>query len=183
MNRKLVRISKFLSLVLRHNPKSIDISLDHGGWTRVDELLGKANQVGVHLDATLLQQIVAQNDKQRFALSEDGLRIRANQGHSIPVDLGLEPLAPPEFLYHGTAIRHLPSIEKQGILPRNRNHVHLSPDRRTAINVGQRHGKPIVLSVQTGRMHRRGFEFYRSVNGVWLTDSVPVAYLTFPEHE
>jgi putative RNA 2'-phosphotransferase len=182
MNRKLVRISKFLSLVLRHKPETIGLSLDQGGWARVDELIVASNRSGVPLDEGLLREVVKQNDKQRFAFSDDGLRIRASQGHSIPVDLGLEPLMPPKFLYHGTATRFLQSIRRQGLVPGGRNQVHLSPDERTAVRVGQRHGKPLVLTVRAGRMHANGFTFYLSANGVWLTERVPAEYIKFPNH-
>jgi putative RNA 2'-phosphotransferase len=182
MNRKLVRISKFLSLVLRHKPETIGLYLDQGGWARVDELIVASNRSGVPLDEGLLREVVEQNDKQRFAFSDDGLRIRASQGHSIPVELGLEPLVPPEFLYHGTATRFLQSIRRQGLAPGRRNQVHLSPDERTAVRVGQRHGNPVVLTVQAGRMYANGFTFYLSANGVWLTERVPAEYIKFPNH-
>jgi putative RNA 2'-phosphotransferase len=182
MDKKLVRISKFLSLVLRHKPETIGLSLDRGGWARVDELIAAANRAGMPLDQASLQQVVEQNDKQRFAFSDDGLRIRASQGHSLPVDLGLKPLVPPQLLYHGTATRFLNSIRRQGLVPRGRTHVHLSPDEPTAVRVGERHGKPVVLRVQAGRMHRDGFRFYLSANGVWLTQKVPVEYLVFPKY-
>ncbi len=182
MDRKLVRISKFLSLVLRHKPETIGLSLDQGGWARVDELIVASNRSGVSLDEGLLREVVEQNDKQRFAFSDDGLRIRASQGHSIPVELGLEPLVPPEFLYHGTATRFLESIKKRGLVPGNRLHVHLSPDEPTAVRVGQRHGKPVVLTVRAGHMHANGFTFYLSANGVWLTERVPAEYIEFPNH-
>jgi putative RNA 2'-phosphotransferase len=182
MDKKLVRISKFLSLVLRHKPETIGISLDRDGWARVDELIAAANRAGLPLDEASLRDVVEQNDKQRFAFSDDGLRIRASQGHSLPVDLDLEPLAPPQVLYHGTASRFLNSIRRQGLVPRGRMHVHLSPDEPTAVRVGKRHGKPVVLTVQAGRMHRDGFRFYLSANGVWLTQKVPVEYLVFPKY-
>jgi putative RNA 2'-phosphotransferase len=180
MHKKLVEISKFLSLVLRHRPAKIGLSLDDGGWAQVDDLLAAAQRAGVSLDRDTLQQVVAQNDKQRFAFSADHSKIRANQGHSIPVDLGLEPLAPPELLFHGTATRFLASIKAQGLIPRGRQYVHLSPDEPTAIKVGQRHGQPIVLTIQAGRMYAAGLTFYRSANGVWLTDKVLVEYIIFP---
>ncbi len=182
MDRKLVRVSKFLSLVLRHKPETIGLSLDQGGWARVDELIVASNRSGVSLDEGLLREVVEQNDKQRFAFSNDGLRIRASQGHSIPVDLGLEPLVPPEFLYHGTATRFLESIKKRGLVPGNRLHVHLSPDEPTAVRVGQRHGKPVVLTIRAGHMYANGFTFYLSANGVWLTEKVPAEYIKFPNH-
>ena len=180
MNKKLVEISKFLSLVLRHKPETIGLPLDQGGWAQVDELLSAAKRAGIPLDQEVLQQVVEQNDKQRFAFSADHLRIRASQGHSIFVALELEPLIPPEFLFHGTATRFLPSIRAQGLIPKGRQQVHLSPDEGAAVKVGQRHGKPIVLTIQAGRMDADAFRFYRSANGVWLTDKVPVAYIIFP---
>lgn len=181
MQKNLVKISKFLSLVLRHKPSTVGLTLDPGGWVQVDELLAAANNTGVPLNKDVLRQVVEQNDKQRFSLSADGSKIRANQGHSIPVNLDLEPVFPPEFLFHGTATRFLKSIQKQGLLPKGRNQVHLSPDKPTATKVGQRHGKPVVLTVQSGQMHESGFTFYRSANGVWLTDKVPVEFLLFPD--
>jgi putative RNA 2'-phosphotransferase len=146
----------------------------------VHELLAAAKKAGVPLSKDVLKQVVEQNDKQRFSFSEDGLRIRANQGHSIPVDLGLEPLIPPEVLFHGTATRSIESIKQQGLVPKGRNQVHLSPDEQTAVKVGQRHGKPMVLTIHSGDMHKRGFRFYRSANGVWLTEQVPVEFIIFP---
>jgi putative RNA 2'-phosphotransferase len=181
MDKKLIKISKFLSLVLRHKPETIGLSLDQGGWAQVNELLSAAKRAGVPLNEEILRQVVEQNDKQRFTFSEDHWKIRANQGHSIAVDLGLEPLIPPELLFHGTAIRFIESIKQKGLLPGSRRQVHLSPDERTAVKVGQRHGKPIVLTIQTGRMHKSGFQFYRSANLVWLTDKVPIEYIIFPE--
>ncbi len=166
--------------MLRHRPDKIGLTLDAQGWADVDELLHKANQHGVALTRDRLQQVVAQNDKQRFAFNADGTRIRASQGHSIQIDLGLEPIAPPQLLYHGTATRFLTSIRQQGLLRGQRDHVHLSPDEATARKVGARHGEPIVLVVNAEKMHVAGFTFYRSANGVWLTDHVPVEYLNFP---
>ena len=181
MNRKLVRISKFLSLVLRHKPERIGLSLDQGGWAKVDELLLKVNQAGVSLNKDLLQWVVDNNDKQRFCFSQDRQRIRANYGHSLPVDLDFAPSKPPEFLFHGTATRFVESIKRLGLVPKKRNHVHLSPDQQTALKVGGRHGQPIVLTIQTGRMYECGFHFFRSTNGIWLTERVPAEYILFPE--
>jgi putative RNA 2'-phosphotransferase len=181
MDKELVRLSKFLSLVLRHHPERIGLSLDQGGWARVDELIAAARRAGVELDLVRLRTVVEHNDKQRFAFSDDGLQISASQGHSIPVDLGLESLTPPESLYHGTTTRFLQSIRDQGLVPGHRNHVHLSPDERTAVKVGQRHGQPVVLIIQARRMHQDGFKFYLSANGIWLTGNVPARYIVFPE--
>ncbi len=180
MKRELVHISKFLSLVLRHKPEEIGITLDPDGWTDVGELLEAMRRHGRGISRETLDEVVATNDKKRFALSPDGLRIRASQGHSVEVDLGLQPVEPPEVLYHGTVERFLASIRGQGLLKGNRQHVHLSADRATAEKVGLRRGKPVVLVVESGRMHQAGREFFLSANGVWLTDSVPPEYLRFP---
>ena len=172
MEASLVRISKFISLVLRHDPGKIDLALDENGWASVDELLVKAK-----IDRVTLEQVVAQNDKMRFAFSPDGRRIRASQGHSIEIDLAFEPVSPPDVLYHGTASRSEASILQKGLLPGQRNHVHLSADQQTAIAVGQRHGKPIIFTVRAREMAQDGFLFYLSENKVWLTASVPAKYL------
>lgn len=181
MTQGLVSISKFLSLVLRHRPETIGLVLDEEGWADVDALLRQADAAGVALDREVLHRVVAGSDKQRFALSKDGRRIRANYGHSIPVELGLEPVVPPAVLFHGTATRFLDAIRRQGLVSRGRNYVHLSPDEATAQNVGQRHGRPVVLRIQATRMHEQGFQFYRATDGTWLTERVPVRYLSFPE--
>jgi putative RNA 2'-phosphotransferase len=175
----IVKLSRFISKVLRHQPELIGLSLDAGGWAQVDELLQGAQKAEVPLTRELLDRVVAENDKRRFAFSEDGQRIRASQGHSIPVDLGLAPLCPPEVLFHGTALRFLDSIHRSGLIPRSRQYVHLSADAQTAQRVGQRHGSPVVLTVQAGQMQADGLLFYRSANGVWLTLSVPARYLIF----
>ena len=181
MDASLVRTSKFLSKVLRHAPESVGLRLDEAGWVDVDELLAAAGRAGVALDRPTLERVVAENDKQRFALSPDGVRIRASQGHSVTVELGLEPVVPPDVLFHGTADRNLDSIRAQGLVPGRRTHVHLSADEATAVNVGRRHGRPVVLRVRAGEMHRAGHPFYRSDNGVWLTGAVPPAHIDFPE--
>jgi putative RNA 2'-phosphotransferase len=177
MNPHWVRISKFLSLVLRHQPEKIGLALDPEGWADVDDLLLKAQQAGVPVTLEILEAVVENNDKQRFAWSADRRRIRAQQGHSIEVDLGLDPVTPPDVLFHGTAEGAVDSIRSQGLVAGKRQHVHLSPDEETAVRVGTRHGRPVVLKVLTGRMHRDGFAFYRSGNGVWLTEVVPAKYL------
>ena len=169
--------SKFLSLVLRHEPQRVGIELDEAGWVAVDELLSGCRRAGLALTFDELREIVRTSDKQRFALSEDGTRIRANQGHSVPVELGLEPLAPPEVLYHGTADRFLEPIRRDGLRPQGRHHVHLSETVDAASAVGRRHGKLVVLEVRAGDMQRTGIAFFRSTNGVWLTDHVPPQYL------
>lgn len=180
MDPRLVRLSKFLSLVLRHDPGAIGITLDPNGWVAVDDLLSAAARSGNAITREQLDEVVATNDKKRFAFSPDGTRIRASQGHSVEVELGLDPVEPPERLFHGTATRSVESIRAEGLVRQSRQHVHLSPDEETAIRVGQRHGKPVVLVVRAGQMHRDGHAFYRSDNGVWLTDSVPPEYLDIP---
>ena len=169
--------SKFLSLVLRHQPGLISLELDGQGWANVDELLQKANAHGKALTRDSLQYIVDTNSKKRFAFSDDGRKIRASQGHSIEVELGYEPQMPPEILYHGTAEKNMESIIKTGLIKRNRQHVHLSIDTETATKVGQRHGKPVIFEVLAQQMQQQGFTFYLSENKVWLTDHVPAGYL------
>jgi putative RNA 2'-phosphotransferase len=181
MAGKLVKMSKFLSLVLRHKPEEIGLTLDDNGWADVKELIRLMNQGGRPMTRPLLEQIVAENDKRRFAFSDDGRRIRANQGHSIEIDLALTPVEPPELLYHGTASRFLDSIRVEGLHSGNRQHVHLSVDGATATRVGQRHGRPVVLVVRAAEMAAAGHQFFCSDNGVWLTQRVPVEYLNFPE--
>jgi len=181
MDKSLVRTSKFLSLVLRHDPGHVGITLDEAGWVDVDVLLAAARRAGVALDRPTLERVVAENDKKRFAFSDDGARIRASQGHSVPVDLGLAPQEPPEVLFHGTAIRNLESIRRDGLLPGSRTHVHLSRDEETATTVGRRHGRPVVLRVAAGEMHRAGHELAVSENGVWLARAVPVEFIAFPD--
>lgn len=173
----LRHLSKFLSLVLRHQPQTIGLTLDAAGWADVEELLTRLTHHGHPADRALLETLVAQSDKQRFALSPDGQRIRANQGHSVPVELGYTPQTPPELLYHGTATRHLEAIRAEGLVRGSRHHVHLSPDTDTARRVGQRHGRPAVLTVRAGDMSRAGHAFFVSDNGVWLTDAVPPQFL------
>jgi putative RNA 2'-phosphotransferase len=174
----LVKTSKFLSLVLRHRPERIGLSLDAEGWAKVSELLHLMTAAGHPITRDILVEVVAGNDKRRFAFSEDGSRIRASQGHSIGVDLALPPAVPPERLFHGTAFRFLESILEHGLLRGSRNHVHLSLDEETATRVGQRHGKPVVLKVAAGDMQRDGHVFFVSENGVWLTEHVPGKYLS-----
>ena len=170
-------VSKLLSLVLRHEPGALGIGLDPEGWTDVPTLLAKMRARGMSVDLDLLKHVVATNDKQRFAFNADYSRIRANQGHSVVVDLGLAAVAPPEYLYHGTAETSVAAILAEGLQKQSRRHVHLSADVATAVKVGGRHGKPVVLRVKSGEMHRRGGQFYRSENQVWLTDFVAPAYL------
>jgi putative RNA 2'-phosphotransferase len=171
-------ISKFLSLVLRHRPEVIGITLDSNGWVSVDELLRALAGQGRLLARAELETIVETSDKRRFALSADGTMIRANQGHSVAVDLALSPELPPDVLFHGTVEHFLPSIRAGGLVKGQRQHVHLSASREVAVSVGQRRGKPYVLAVDAGGMAASGFVFYRSENGVWLTEHVPARFLS-----
>jgi putative RNA 2'-phosphotransferase len=176
---EMVRTSRFLSFVLRHRPEAIGLSPDNSGWARVSDLLDAAGRKGIALTADLLGRIVAEDEKTRYSFSADRLKIRANYGHSIPIDLGLAACRPPEVLYHGTATRHLDSIKQHGIAPRKRRFVHLSVDAATAIKVGRRHGKPAILTIEASRMHEQGFTFYCSESGIWLTERVPAEFIAF----
>lgn len=174
--RKQDLLSIFISRVLRHRPEDANIELDEHGWADVTELLAGINATGRVIDREILEEIVRTDKKQRYSFNEDGTLIRANQGHSIPVDVELAQQEPPEYLYHGTAVRFLESIREQGLLPMSRLYVHLSVDVETAHVVGKRHGRPVVLKVHSGDMCRDGVPFYRSQNGVWLTKKVDVKY-------
>ena len=181
MEKQLKHISKFLSLVLRHEPAQIGLTLDSAGWADVTELIEKMNKKGTCLDFETLQTVVHTNDKKRFAFNDNKTRIRASQGHTIEVDLNLPPQVPPTILYHGTAITYLPIIKEKGLVRMERQHLHLSAEQGTAKNVGGRHGKPVVLVIQALAMHEKGYVFYLSANGVWLTDHVPAAFIDFGE--
>ena len=172
-----VRVSKFLSLVLRHRPDTIGITLDAQGWADVGDLLAGMAGKGTRIGFDQLVEVVATNDKRRFAFNEDRTRIRAVQGHSRDVDLGYAPVAPPDQLFHGTVARFLPAIRDEGLNKGRRQYVHLSPDRETATKVGARRGDPVILTVDTARMSADGHTFYRADNGVWLTDHVPPGYI------
>ncbi|WP_435875016.1 RNA 2'-phosphotransferase [Nonomuraea bangladeshensis] len=175
MRRRLVRVSKFLARHLRHDPGRIGLNLGPAGWVPVEELLSAAAAHGFPITPAELARVVETDDKRRYVI-EDG-RIRASQGHSVPVDLGLPPAEPPGVLYHGTVGRFLSAIRREGLRPMGRHHVHLSPDRDTAVRVGARRGAPVVLVVRAGAMHADGHVFHLSANGVWLTGHVPPAYL------
>ena len=172
----LTETSKFLSLILRHKPEVIGISLDEHGWAEVDKVIagiGKTRK----FDRRMLEEIVRTDGKQRYSFNEDKTLIRANQGHSIPVDVQRDVTEPPDILWHGTGEKYVSSIEKSGLLSKGRLYVHLSGDAETARRVGQRHGKAVIYKVLAGKMREDGYTFYRSVNGVWLTEKVPVRYL------
>lgn len=175
------RTSKLLSRVLRHTPEDAGLTLGPGGWVAVDALLRGLKRAGHRLDRAELESIVAENNKSRFTLSEDGQRIRAAQGHSVAVDLGLAPLQPPPTLFHGTARASLDAIFAQGLKPGRRQHVHLSADATTAEAVGARHGRPVVLTVHAQAMHEEGHPFWQADNGVWLTTHVPQHFLGFAD--
>lgn len=175
--------SKYLSLLLRHQPEAIGLVLDNEGWASVEELLLKINRTSFSLSFNELKEIVASNSKKRFSFSTNQTKIRANQGHSIRrIELGLEKTQAPEFLYHGTVVDFLDAIRKEGLSKMSRNHVHLSTERSTANQVGSRRGKPVILKVNARRMQREGYDFYLSDNGVWLTDFVPAAFIEFPNN-
>lgn len=175
----LKHISKFLSLVLRHKPEEIGILMDSEGWVDVKELLEKCSAKKRYINLQLLQQIVNTNDKQRFTFNHDHTMIRANQGHTVEVDLKLEPVEPLQYLYHGTVAKFIESIKTTGLQKRERMHVHLSKDLDTAIKVGSRRGKPVILKVKAAEMHQDGYAFYLSQNGVWLCEAVPAKYIEF----
>ncbi|WP_166921202.1 RNA 2'-phosphotransferase [Flavobacterium poyangense] len=180
MNEKEIkRVSKFLSFVLRHSPETINLKLDENGWANVDELILQSKNQEVKLDLDALTIVVETNDKKRFAFNEDKTKIRASQGHSIDIELNLNEIEPPDYLYHGTVAASIDSIKEIGLQKMSRQHVHLSKDKETAIKVGGRRGKPIILIVAAGRMQQEGFKFYLSENGVWLTNEVPAKYIQF----
>ncbi|MFI6922917.1 RNA 2'-phosphotransferase [Nonomuraea spiralis] len=176
--QRMIRVSKYLARHLRHDPGRIGLTLDAAGWVPVDDLLAAASAHGFPITPDELRQVVAANDKRRYAL-EDG-RIRASQGHSVPVELGLPAVEPPAYLYHGTVGRFVAAIRREGLRPMGRHHVHLSPDRETAVRVGARRGVPVVLVVAAGDLHAIGHRFLRSANNVWLTDHVPPTHLHLP---
>jgi len=173
----VVKVSKYLSKHLRHQPERLGLTLEPGGWVVVEDLLAACRRNHMPLTRSQLDEVVAKNDKQRFSFDETGAKIRANQGHSVEVDLQLEPTTPPDILYHGTGHNSVQGIREQGLLRFTRNHVHLSKDVPTAIRVGQRHGKPFVFVVDARAMHEAGHTFYVSDNGVWLAESIPAEYL------
>ena len=178
-NINIKRVSKLMSLILRHSPEHIQVTLDKNGWLLIDELIKGINKKGIRLNRELLEVVVEENDKKRFIISDDGLKIRANQGHSVNVDLELKAVEPPEFLFHGTVSKFMDGIRDNGLLKMSRQHVHLSTNRDTAISVGSRRGKPAILRVRSGEMFKSGYSFFLSENGVWLTEAVAPEYIEF----
>lgn len=181
MAENLEKLGKFISLILRHSPETIGLELDESGWADVRKLLDGMNRKGRRINFSLLNEIVEKNNKKRYEFSNDYKKIRACQGHSIDINLDLESIEPPEILFHGTALRNLDSIKKDGVNKRNRQHVHLSEDYDTAYNVGKRHGKPYIITVLSGKMYKEGKKFYISKNKVWLTDDIESKYLKFDD--
>jgi putative RNA 2'-phosphotransferase len=179
-DKQTIQTSKFLSLILRHEPERVGLQLGDGGWVRVDDLLDAVHRHGTTLTREQLDDIVATSDKKRFAFSDDGQSIRASQGHSVEVDLQYPPQQPPEILYHGTATRFLDAIRQHGLQKMQRHDVHLSAETTVTLQVGNRHGKPVLLKIRAGEMHRAGSVFRRSANGVWLVDQVPPQFIEFP---
>jgi len=177
MDSRNIQFSKFLSFVLRHRPEEIGIKLDSNGWVSIADLLNACAAHGKPFSLEDLGNVVANNNKKRFALSEDGQKIRASQGHSIDIELGYDPVIPPELLYHGTATRFLKSIRREGLVKGSRHHVHLSADIGTALSVGSRHGKAVLLKIRAGEMAKVGFAFYLSANGVWLVERIPFEFI------
>ena len=177
--RRLERLSKFISMILRHKPQVIGITLDEHGWADVNELIKGINETGEEIEFSkdTLETIVKTEKKQRYSFSQDRTLIRANQGHSIPVDVELEKKEPPKVLYHGTGVKSVKAIQEKGLLPMERLYVHLSTDVETATNVGKRHGTPVIFKVNAEQMQKDGYDFFQSVNGVWLTKEVPAKYL------
>ncbi len=179
MEKKLKQISKFMSLVLRHKPETIGLQLNENGWANVQDMIDKMNTTGADVHIELIHTIVETNDKKRFAFNEDKTMIRASQGHSVEVELNLTEVQPPEFLYHGTIQESADIIRLEGLKKMSRQHIHLSKDKETAIKVGSRRGKPVILVIHAAAMHADGYRFYLSANEVWLTDEVPVQYIQF----
>lgn len=176
-DKRRTRISKFMSLVLRHQPETARLTLEPGGWVLIDDLLAGASAAGTRFTREDLEEVVELCDKQRFAIDPTDTKIRANQGHSTEVDLQLEPAEPPAELFHGTPERNLAAVTRDGLFKMARHHVHLSPDVQTATKVGSRRGKPVILVIDAAKMRADGYVFFRSANGVWLVDHVPPQYL------
>lgn len=180
MTTNLKQVSKFLSYILRHHPEEIELEVDCKGWAHLPSLLEKTHQNGRTINKKQIREIIETSDKKRFSLSDDEQYIRAGYGHSIDVDLGLAPQSPPPILYHGTAENNIPSIQSSGLQPQSRNLVHLSDNKKDAISVGGRHGKPTVLIIEAGQMYEDGFPFYQSDSepGIWLVENVPAHFIS-----
>lgn len=171
-------LGKYIALILRHKPETIEASLDEHGWMEVDTLINGINShSNHHIDMERLERIVKEDNKGRYSFGEDKLLIRANQGHSVSVDVEMPEMTPPDILYHGTGEKFVASIDEQGLIPKSRLYVHLSKDIETASKVGSRHGHPVIYEVMSGKMAADGYKFYLSANGVWQTKSVPTQYL------
>jgi putative RNA 2'-phosphotransferase len=183
MEQRLVAISKFLSYVMRHDPESQGLSMDEHGWVLIEDLLASPGSRKRGITRDVLDHVVAENEKRRYEVDEDGIMIRARQGHSVPVESDWKAVTPPDRLYHGTTSRVVSSIRAEGLLRGTRHHVHLSADAATAKNVGTRHGRPVVLVIRAREMHERGHAFFLSGNGIWLTESVPPEYIDFARQE
>ncbi|MCM1505993.1 MAG: RNA 2'-phosphotransferase [Ruminococcus flavefaciens] len=182
MSENLTKISRFLSLILRHKPEVIGIELDKKGWADVSELITGVNKTGEYfLDMKTLERIVSTDEKKRYSFTPDKKKIRANQGHSVKVDVELKECQPPELLWHGTGEKYVDSINSEGLKPKGRLYVHLSADVETALKVGGRHGKPVVYKIMSGEMYRQGYVFYLSENGVWLADFIPTDFMEIQE--
>ena len=182
-SKQIVKTSKFLSLILRHQPQTVGISLDEAGWVDVDVLLAAIAKHGRELSRDQLERVVRDNDKQRFAFSDDGLRIRANQGHSVKVELDHAAAQPPDLLFHGTPEHFVEAIRSGGLKKMKRHHVHLHESREVATTVGKRRGRPVILTIRAGEMHDSGFEFFVTPNRVWLVDAVPAEWIDIPDSE
>lgn len=173
----LTNLSRYMSLILRHKPEVIGITLDEHGWASVNDLICGIEKNNPGFNMNILEQIVRTDSKQRYSFNDDKSLIRANQGHSVNVDVELKEKEPPEYLYHGTGEKYVKSINQDGLIPKSRLYVHLSKDIKTAENVGKRHGKEVVYRINSGQMYRDGYKFYLSENGIWLTKEVPIKYL------
>ena len=174
----LTKVGRYLCLILRHKPETIGIKLDKHGWANTDNLIHGVSLSFPGFDKNILREIVETDDKQRYSFNEDETLIRANQGHYIPVDVELEEAVPPEYLFHGTGEKYAELIDQDGLIPKSRLYVHLSKDVHTAIDVGKRHGNPVIYLVDSRKMYKQGYNFYRSANGVWLVSNVPAEFLT-----
>jgi len=179
MDKEYTQLSKFISLILRHKPEIINIQLDEHGWCNIEELIEKINAHGKYISMDILEEIVSKDNKQRYTFNEDSTKIRANQGHSIDVDVEIKEEVPPEFLYHGTVERFIDSIKAMGLKKMQRQHVHLSAEMETAKVVAERRGSPRILRICSAKMYKDGYKFYKSKNNVWLTEAVPEEYIVF----